>query len=190
MKNNALIILKTVMLLLLGAIMGIYLNNAIINGHRFIFNKDDKLAQVVKLVHSNYVDSVNVDSLEGETVNQFLQNLDPHSLYLPPQRALSINEKLQGGFNGIGVEYQLLNDTLFITQVYPGGPAAKAGIAGGDRVINLSGKKFSGTHLTVDAVNLAFKQNTAPELQMGILHNTSPKLLNLKLKRGRVTLSS
>ena len=108
-------------------------------------------------MHHNYVDSVNVDSLEGVTVNNLLQNLDPHSLYLPPQQAESINERLDGGFNGIGIEYQLLRDTLVITQVYDGGPAQQAGIVTGDRVINVNSKKFSGTHLTPASVNKVFK---------------------------------
>ena len=78
----------------------------------------------LKLVKNNYVDTVNADSLEGVAVNNLLQNLDPHSLYLQPERAQTIDENLDGGFNGVGLEYQLLRDTLVVTQVYPGGPAA------------------------------------------------------------------
>jgi carboxyl-terminal processing protease len=190
MKNNTLTILRTVILLLTGAVMGIYLNNTILNGHRFIFNNDDKLVHVVKLVHDNYVDSVNVDSLEGKTINQFLQNLDPHSLYLPPQRAQSVNEKLQGGFDGIGIEYQLLNDTLFVTQIYPGGPAAKSGLTPGDRVVKLNGNNFSGTHLNPDKVNLAFKGSKNTELELSVLHHDAANLSTITLKRSHVDLSS
>src|ERR1700712_1352965 len=186
MNNNISTILRTLMLLLTGAILGIYLNNYIINGHRFIFGRDNKLASVVKLVHEKYVDSVNIDSLEGETVNQFLQNLDPHSLYLPARRAQSVNEKLNGGFDGVGIEYQLLNDTLFVTQVSAGGPAAKAGISGGDRIITLNGKKFSGTHLTIDNVHKAFTGSKDSEVELGLRRNTSASLINLKIKRGHV----
>lgn len=183
-------IFRTLTLLLTGAILGIYLNNYIINGHRFIFDRDNKLGSVVKLVHDKYVDPVNIDSLEGETVNQFLQNLDPHSLYLPPQRALSVNEKLNGGFNGVGIEYQLLNDTLYVTQVYPGAPAAKAGISGGDRIITINGKPFSGTHLTAEIIHKAFKGIRDSEVEMSLLHPGATELTSIKLKRGPVELSS
>jgi carboxyl-terminal processing protease len=178
------------MLLLLGAIIGIYLNNYITGNSRFTFSRDNKLASVVKLVHDNYVDSVNTDSLEGETVNQFLQNLDPHSLYLPPQKAQSVNEKLNGGFDGIGIEYLLLNDTLFVTHVSPGGPAAKAGLAGGDRVITVDGKNFSGTHLSTDMVTQAFRGDKGSQLQLSVLHNASARPRNITIKRGYVDLSS
>ncbi|EHQ26969.1 carboxyl-terminal protease [Mucilaginibacter paludis DSM 18603] len=170
--------------------MGIYVNNTMLGGRRFIFNNNDKLTQVVRLVHDNYVDSVNIDSLEGQTVNQFLQNLDPHSLYLPAQRAQSVNEKLQGGFNGIGIEYLLLHDTLFITQVYAGGPAAKAGLTGGDRVIRLNGKKFSGTHLTPDVVSQAFKGTKNTGLSLGVVRPNTEKLIPVTVVRGHVNLSS
>lgn len=190
MTNNFSTFLRTIALLVTGAILGIYLNNYIINGHRFVFGRDNKLASVVKLVHDKYVDSVNIDSLEGETVNQFLQNLDPHSLYLPAQRAQSVNEKLNGGFDGVGIEYQLISDTLFVTQVAPGGPAAKAGISGGDRIIILNGKQFSGTHLTIENVHKAFAGRKDSEVELGLRRNTVASLINFKVKRGHVDLSS
>ncbi|RKR81552.1 carboxyl-terminal processing protease [Mucilaginibacter gracilis] len=190
MNNTLLNILRTLILLLVGAIIGIYLNNYLIRGHSFYFNNDNKLASVVRLVHNRYVDSVNIDSLEGETVNQFLQNLDPHSVYLQPQRAQSVNQKLSGGFDGVGIEYQLLNDTLFVTQVYPGGPAAKAGIRGGDRIVTLNGEKFAGTHLTTEGIHRVFTGPKDSELQLGLLHNNTAKLINYTLKRGHVELSS
>lgn len=190
MKINVFNIFWAIILLFIGVIIGTYLEGPNWGGRHFAFGRDNKLASVLKLVHNNYVDSVNVDSLEGETVNQFLQNLDPHSLYLAPQRAQSVNDKLNGGFDGLGVEYQLLNDTLFIIQVYPGGPAAKAGLTGGDRIVTLNGERFSGTHLTVDRVHQAFSGVKNSELELGLLHYASPNIINIKLKRGHVDLSS
>src|ERR1700709_2630412 len=151
MKRAAAIIFRSFILILLGIAIGLYLAG---NEHRgFPFSTNNKISKVLQLVHRNYVDSVNVDSIEGVTVNNLLQNLDPHSLYLPPQQAQSINERLDGGFNGIGIEYQILRDTLVITLVYSGGPAQLAGIITGDRVIDVDSKKFSGTHLTQAYIN-------------------------------------
>src|SRR6202165_1302064 len=115
MKKAASIIFRSLILLFLGIAIGLSLNNNV--RHGFSFNRSNKISKVLQLLHNNYVDSVNIDSIEGVTVNNLLQNLDPHSLYLPPQQAQSINERLEGGFNGIGLEYLLLRDTLFITQV-------------------------------------------------------------------------
>jgi carboxyl-terminal processing protease len=141
MKKAAGIIFRSVILLLLGAIIGILMTNRELNTG-ISFDNKDKVSKVLELVRHNYVDSVNVDSIEGSTVNNLLQNLDPHSLYLPPQQATSINERLEGGFTGIGVEYLLLRDTLVITQVSVNGPAAKAGVRPGDRVIELDHQNF------------------------------------------------
>jgi carboxyl-terminal processing protease len=190
MKNNTITFLRTLMLLFAGALVGIWFSNENLSGHRFIFNHDDKLQRVVKLVHDNYVDSVNMDSLEGQTVNQVLQNLDPHSLYLPPQRAQSINEHLNGGFDGVGIEYVLINDTIYVSQVYPDGPAAKAGLTGGDRVINLNGQNFAGVHLNAERINAAFRGAKNTELSLGVLHPSKTAIKTLLLKRGHVNLSS
>jgi len=133
MKRATAIIFRSLILVLLGVAIGLFVSTR--GQHGFIGN--NKVAKVLQLVRHNYVDSVNADSIEGVAVNNLLQNLDPHSLYLPPQQAESVNERLDGGFNGIGIEYQLLRDTLYITQVYDKGPAMRAGIAPGDRVINV-----------------------------------------------------
>ncbi len=190
MKSNAITFIRTLTLLFAGALMGIWFSNENLGGHRFIFNRDDKLQRVVKLVRDNYVDSVNMDSLEGQTVNQVLQNLDPHSLYLPPQRARSINEKLEGGFDGVGIEYVLINDTLYISQVYPGGPADKAGIRGGDRVLKLNGQNFAGVHLNAERVNTAFRGAKNTDMSLGVLRPGKTGIQTVLLKRGHINLSS
>src|ERR1700761_3373406 len=145
MKKTAGIIFRTLVLVLLGVTIGLLISDSNFTGRNFGFSLagSDKISKVLKLVKDNYVDSVNTDNMEATTVNNLLQNLDPHSLYLPAQQAQSINERLDGGFNGIGLTYQLLRDTLFVTQVYGDGPAAKSGLKSGDEVINVDGKKFS-----------------------------------------------
>jgi len=108
MKRAASIIFRTFIILLVGIAIGLYLADPV----RPVFSHSGgKIGKVLQLVHHDYVDSVNTDSLEGVAVNNLLQNLDPHSLYLPPQQAETINERLDGGFEGIGIEYQLLRDT-------------------------------------------------------------------------------
>ena len=158
MKQTAGIIFRTLILLLLGIIIGIFISDNNFPGRSLGFIPgNDKVSKVLDLLKHNYVDSVNTDSLEGVSVNNLLQGLDPHSLYLPPQQAQSLNEKLDGGFNGIGLEYIILRDTLVVTYVYPNGPTGTAGLTVGDRVINVDGKKFSGTHLTTKYVNNIFR---------------------------------
>jgi carboxyl-terminal processing protease len=190
MKRTAGIIFRTMILVLLGITIGLLIGNNNFGDRNlgFSFSGTDKLSKVLQLVGQNYVDSVNIDSIEGASVNELLQNLDPHSLYLPPQQAQSINERLEGGFNGIGIEYQLLRDTLVITQVYAGGPAAKAGLPVGSRVINVDNKKFSGTKLTTARVNNLFRGAKDAVISLGIENGKEVKAY--AIKRGRVDLSS
>jgi len=188
MKRAAAIIFRSFILILLGIAIGLYLAGNARRG--FPFSGNNKISKVLQLVHRNYVDSVNVDSIEGVTVNNLLQNLDPHSLYLPPQQAESINERLDGGFNGIGIEYQLLRDTLVITQVYNGGPAQLAGIVNGDKVIEVNNKKFAGTKLNPTAVNKVFKGEKDSEMVLSILKFGGKSIRVYHIKRGHVDLSS
>src|SRR5581483_5877911 len=188
MKRAASLIFRSMILILFGVALGLFLADNARPG--FPLRSGNKISRVLQLVHHNYVDSVNTDSLEGVAVNNLLQNLDPHSLYLPPQQAENINERLDGGFNGIGIEYQLLRDTLIITQVYDGGPAMQAGIIPGDRVINVDGKKFSGTHLNAEIVNKAFRGEKDSLIALSVLNPADNSFKTYKIKRGYVDLSS
>src|SRR6201991_3835379 len=190
MKKTAGVIFRTMILLLLGIAIGLLISDGNFADRNlgFSFSGTDKISKVLELVGNNYVDSVNVDSIEGVSVNNLLQNLDPHSLYLPPQQAQSINERLDGGFNGIGIEYQILRDTLIITQVYEGGPAARAGLLTGSKVLTADGKKFSGAKLTAEKVNNAFRGQKDAVILLGVASGNGIKTYTIK--RGHVDLSS
>jgi carboxyl-terminal processing protease len=192
MKRAAGIIFRTMVLVLLGIAIGLFISNHSLMSRSLgiSMNDNDKISKVLSLVKQNYVDSVNVDSVEGATVNSMLQNLDPHSIYLPEQKATSLNEGLAGGFTGIGLEYQLLRDTLVITQIYAGGPAANAGLVTGDRIIDVNNKKFAGTHLTVPFVNKTLRGEKDSALLLAIAAPNSPAKKLYTLKRGYVSTSS
>jgi carboxyl-terminal processing protease len=188
MKRAAAIIFRSVILVLMGVAIGLFISDNHITEH-IDFNPD-KVSKVLELVRHNYVDSVNVDSIEGSTVNNLLQNLDPHSLYLPQQQASSINEKLEGGFTGIGVEYVLLRDTLVITQVTPYGPAYNAGLRPGDKVLEVDHKSFAGTHLNTQKVSKAFRGAKDSQLLMAVMPAGSKTTKFYNIKRDHVDLSS
>lgn len=191
MKKTAGIIFRSAILVLMGVTIGLLISDYDFSGRNINFSaQGNKVSKVLSLVRNNYVDSVDVDSIEGATVNRLLQNLDPHSLYLPAQQALTINERLEGGFNGLGVEFILLRDTLVITRVYPDGPVAKQGIQSGDRVIEVNHEKFSGTRLTIEAVSKKFRGPKDSEIFLAVLPADSKKLKFFNIKRGHVELSS
>ncbi|CAN5412140.1 S41 family peptidase [soil metagenome] len=192
MKQTAGTIFKSMLLIFIGVVIGTAMSDNDFTGQNFGFSLagNNKLSKALALVKNNYVDTLNIDSIQGATVNDLLQGLDPHSMYLPPLQAESINERLEGGFNGIGLEYILLRDTLIISQIYAGGPAAAAGLKPGDRVINVNGKKFSGTHLTPDGVNKTFKGEKDSKILLAALSPGGTTLKQYPIKRGHVDLTS
>ncbi|MVN90417.1 S41 family peptidase [Mucilaginibacter aquatilis] len=195
MKQTAGLIFRSMILVLLGVAVGLLINrrssNAPADDSLTVYDPNgNKLEKVMQIVRKKYVDSIDVDSVEGVTINNLLQKLDPHSVYLHKKQAQSLSEKLEGGFDGIGIESQLLRDTLFVTQVLPGSPAYKAGLPNGARIITLNGKPFSGTHLTNDRVNNAFSGGNDTGLYVGVLTNDSKDVKTFRIKRGHVNLSS
>jgi carboxyl-terminal processing protease len=191
MKRGAGIIFRSVVLVLVGVAIGLFLvsNNFTNRYVGFSAPGNGKLQKVLQLVRSNYVDNIDADSIEGVAANDLLQGLDPHSMYLPPQQALAINEKLQGSFDGFGLEYQLLRDTLYITQIYPDGPAAKAGLSTGDRVISINNKKLTGK-LTADLVDKIFEDQKGDNVAFNVMGPDGKLSKQLHIQRGQVDMSS
>jgi len=191
MKRGAGIIFRSVVLMLMGVAIGLFVANNNLTSRYFGFSnsKHDKLEKVLQLVKDNYVDSVDADSVEGVAANNVLQGLDPHSMYLPPQQALAINEKLQGSFDGFGLEYQLLRDTLYITQIYPDGPAAKAGLATGDKVISINNKKLTGK-LTADLIDKIFEDQKDNSVAFNVIGPDGKDTKQFHIQRGQVDMSS
>jgi carboxyl-terminal processing protease len=194
MKKATAIIFRSLLLLLTGIAIGLILSNDNLAGRRFgnpFGGNEDKISKILQLVRNNYVDTVDINHIEGEAINNVLQNLDPHSLYLPPQQAASINERLDGGFDGIGIEYKLLRDTVYVTKVYPSGPAAKAGIITGQRVVTVNGQAFSGTHLTPRRIHRIFRGPKNSTIILGLSSISGPtQITSCKITRARISLSS
>ena len=90
--------------------------------------KRSSLQEVIDIINLKYVDAVGVDTLADDAITEMLTRLDPHSIYIPPSSLKEANEDLQGNFQGIGVEFQIFEDTVNITSVLPGGPSDKAGL--------------------------------------------------------------
>src|ERR1700759_4787749 len=104
--------------------------------------------QVIDLVNQRYVDPVNMDSLGGEAIDGMLAHLDPHSVFIPASDLTEVNEDLEGNFEGIGVEFQIFDDTVNITSVLSGGPSDKAGLLAGDKFIRVNDSLVAGNGIT------------------------------------------
>ena len=108
------------------------------------FTQNDKLQQIISYINSDYVDTVRSQEIVEETISEILQNLDPHSYYIPKQDYAAMNDPLEGEFDGIGIEFRIQEDTITVVQALAGGPSEELGIMAGDRIITVDGENVTG----------------------------------------------
>lgn len=176
--------------LIVGILLGYFMNNRNRNNFNILVNNEDPLQEIMTLVRDQYVDSVNTDSLYGDAISGILKHLDPHTVYIPASTLESVNEDLEGEFKGIGVEFVRLNDTIEVASLIDGGPAQKAGIESGDRIIKVNDTLVSGVNISNDSLirKLRGKENSI--VQLGILRTGRQGLMSIKVSRGLIPLYS
>src|SRR5215467_4762750 len=136
------------LVMIVGMLIGYRLYENINTNGFFKTRKINRVQEVVDLVNLKYVDQVNTDSLSDEAILGVLGHLDPHSYYIPADDREEMNEDLVGNFEGIGVEFQIINDTVNITYVLPGGPSDKAGLLVGDKFIRVNDSLVAGNDIS------------------------------------------
>ncbi|RZL50749.1 MAG: S41 family peptidase [Pedobacter sp.] len=153
-------------------------------------NNAQKVEDIIHIINKNYVDDVNADSLHHLPIDSLLHQLDPHSMYLPALKASEFAETLEGNFEGIGVEYYILNDTLLITNVFKDGPAYLAGVKQGDKILKVDTNFISGKSLPRSAMIGKIKGKRGTSVQLTLLHPGTATTSVLSIKRGKVEVSS
>jgi len=156
----------------------------------FSYNaKKEKLNRLIDYIDYEYVDEINTDSIVDVTVNRILENLDPHSVYIPPEELEGITENMQGDFIGIGVSYYPFRDTISVINTIKGGPSEKSGIRAGDRILMVNQDTLYGNGLIRD--NLANKLKGALNSQVQLkVYRRGRGVFDVKVTRGRVPLRS
>jgi carboxyl-terminal processing protease len=114
----------------------------------FVFKSDpNKLDFILDVVEKEYVDTVSKHDLVEQTIPMMLEHLDPHSVYIPARDLQQVSEPLEGNFEGIGVQFNILNDTVLVINTITGGPAEKVGVLAGDKIVTINDSLFAGTGL-------------------------------------------
>ncbi|MFZ9968566.1 MAG: S41 family peptidase [Bacteroidia bacterium] len=142
------------------------------------------------LVQNRYVDSLNFDSLETVSAQALLTELDPFSTYLPPVQKKAADEVLEGNFDGIGVEFNLLNDSIRVVSALPGGPSDRQGIRSGDRIVQIERKPLPKQGLTNDWVLQNLRGPRGTKVRLGIYRPSAGRLLNYVIVRDRIEIRS
>lgn len=153
-------------------------------------SKKDKLNRLIDYIDYDYVDEINTDSIVDVTVNGILNNLDPHSVYIPKEDMARVAEEMKGDFVGIGVSFYTYKDTITVIRSIEGGPSARAGIKGGDRIIMADGDSLFGTNLEDGELVKKLKGSLNSKVKLKVYRKGEPKLLDITVKRGKIPIKS
>ncbi|HEX6180195.1 MAG TPA: PDZ domain-containing protein, partial [Chitinophagaceae bacterium] len=140
------------LVMIAGMVIGFKLRENTPSNGFFRTAKKTPLQEVLELINSKYVDKVNTDTLGNDAIQEMLAHLDPHSVYIPATEVQELNEDLEGNFKGIGVEFQIINDSVHVVNVLPEGPSDEAGLAIGDRFLSVDDSAVAGNKITSERI--------------------------------------
>ncbi len=149
-----------------------------------------KFGRVLEWIDRYYVDSVDQKELVEEAIIEMLKNLDPHSSYLTKKEAVETNEPLQGNFEGIGISFNILYDTIFVISPISGGPSEKVGILAGDRIVKVDGKDVAGIGITNEDVYRLLRGEKNTKVTVTILRRNVDELLDFTIVRDKIPIYS
>ncbi len=187
-KNRVWLPLIFSLVLATGMLVGYRLQKLQGNRNFFAGNSGSSLQEVIDLVRYKYVDSIGLDSLQGKAIEEIMNELDPHSVYISPAELKEANEDLAGNFEGIGIEFNIFNDTVNVVYVIPGGPGEKAGLRAGDEILAVNDTSLAGKYAEIEHVKNNIKGESGSVARLRILRDRS--LLNIPVQRGSIFIPS
>lgn len=150
----------------------------------------NKLSQLVNYIDEYYVDTIQKEHLVDQTIQKVLQDLDPHSYYITKEEMRRMNEPLEGNFDGVGIEFRIIKDTLVIISVVEDGPSEKVGLLAGDRIIEVDSMHVAGVGLTNSDVFDKLRGPAETEVDIKVLRNGNPNVLDFTVTRGKIPIYS
>ena len=150
----------------------------------------EKVSTILSLIEKDYVDTVNMEEIIDMSLPDLLLSLDPHSSYIRKRDFTTVNNDLEGSFSGVGISFQIINDTITIIEVITGGPAEKVGILAGDRIISVNDSIMVGPDITNEDVFSNLRGKKDSKVKLGIKRSNSKKILNYDVIRGDIPVNS
>lgn len=177
--------------LAIGVLTGIYLpGKDSASKNSSIRSRNDKLNSIINIIESNYVDSISRKDLEEAAIPAMLKKLDPHSIYIPAKDLKRANEPLQGNFEGIGITFNMLTDTILVISTSPGGPSEKAGLIAGDKIIYVNDSLVAGKRITDEAAVGMLKGPRGTTVRLKVLRKGQKELLSFEISRDKIPVTS
>lgn len=149
-----------------------------------------KFSIALHAITNLYVDSMNEKRLTEYAISGMLEKLDPHSNYLDPEETKEMNEPLEGNFDGIGIQFNMLTDTLYVIQVIPGGPSEKVGLMAGDRIIQVNDTAIAGVKMKTTEVMKRLRGVKGTEVRVKVERNRLSELIEFRITRDKIPVFS
>lgn len=164
------------------------------SGQSSIRSKTDvqlyKLSVAARYINAYYVDTVNKEGMVEEAIKAMLEDLDPHSVYMNEETVKRMNEPLKGNFEGIGVQFNILDDTLMVVNPIPGGPSEDVGVMAGDRIIYIEDENVAGIGLTNQDVIDRLRGDKGTVVTIKVKRHNLDKLLDFAITRDKIPIHS
>ena len=174
-----------------GIVIGTFYANHFSGNRLNIINSgSNRLNNLLHIIDDQYVDNVNIDSLVDKAIPQILSDLDPHSVYITAKDMQAANDELKGSFSGVGIEFNIREDTLHVQNVIKNAPAERAGLLAGDKVVSIDGKPFVGKTVTNDEAMRRLKGPKDTKVRIGVLRYGHKKPLEFTVTRGDIPQKS
>jgi carboxyl-terminal processing protease len=190
-KRNIFLPLVILLCLAIGMLIGIYLpGRNPLSSRSAIKSRNDKINSIINIIETNYVDSVNLKDLEEAAIPAMLKKLDPHSIYIPAKDLKRANEPLQGNFDGIGISFNMLTDTILVISTIPGGPSEKVGLMAGDKIIFVNDSLVAGKGITDEEAMSLLKGPRGTTVRLKILRKGTRELIPFEIIRDKIPVYS
>jgi carboxyl-terminal processing protease len=182
--------------LLLGLLIGNALSNKanaqrfFIQNGQFFSQPPSKIEQVLDVMQRGYVDALDMDSITDEVVVELVQKLDPHSSYIPKKDLEMVNSELSSSFSGIGVQFNIQNDTVHIVSVISGGPSESIGVLAGDKLVEVDDSVFVGKKINNERVMHTLRGPKGTQVTIGVKRFGSDEILRYTITRGDIPVLS
>ena len=190
-NKNRLMPLLMAISVVIGILIGTFYANHFSGNRLSIINSSsNKLNNLLHIVEDKYVDTVDVNGLVEKAMPQILSELDPHSVYIPAKDVQMANDDLRGSFSGVGIEFTIRQDTLHVQKVISNGPAEKAGLIAGDKIVVVDDQPFTGKTLTNEEAMHRLKGPKDTKVKLGILRYGEKKIREFVVTRGEIPTKS
>ena len=149
-----------------------------------------KIDRTLSLIQTQYVDSIDMDSLSEDVIPMILSRLDPHSVYIPREQMNAVNDPLEGEFDGIGIMFNMTTDTILVLNVIPSGPSYKAGLQNGDRIIKINDSIVAGQKIPQEEIVKRLRGPRGSKVKLALKRQGLNELIDAVVQRDAIPINS